>query len=206
MVAGIRGIDGITGTTSLGLPIYALSGLDINGGSQAQGDHTELMAIVSGVDFDDTMNGLGSAEDATLKYLIRTRDFLLKNKDNKSKMAHIQNPDQFISMLDQAIKFWNTPKREAVLDKLSTIEEKLAENGLIKYDADAIEGLMEFDDLENEMDGLGRRKRRGRFWRAIKRVGKKIGKVAKKVVKAVVRFNPLSIAIRESRGDSSCWA
>jgi hypothetical protein len=196
MVAGIRGVDGLTGTTSLGLPIYALSGLDINGGSQAQDDHTELMTIVSGVDFEDSINGLGNAEDATLKYLIRTRDFLLKNKANKSKMAHIQNPDQFISMLDQAIKFWNTPKRDAVLDKLSTIEDKLAENGLIKYDADAIEGLMEFDDSENEIDGLGRSKRKGRFWRAIKRVGKKVGKVAKKAVKTVVRFNPLSIAIR----------
>ncbi len=200
IVAGIRGIDGLTGTTSLGLPIYALSGLDIAGGSEAQGDHTELMAIVSGVDFEDTMNGLGSAENATLRYLIRTRDFLLKNKDNKSKMAHIQNPDQFISMLDQAIKFWNTPKRDAVLDKLSTIEDRLAENGLIKYDVDAIDGFEEFDDLEDEMDGLGRRRkrkrRRGRFFKALKRVGKKIGKVAKKVVKAIVRFNPLSIAIR----------
>ncbi|WP_139314964.1 hypothetical protein, partial [Saccharicrinis aurantiacus] len=203
MVAGIRGVDGISGTSTLGLPIYALSGIDTNEGNQ----YTELMSIVSGLDFEDSINGLGNAEDATLKYLIRTRDFLLKSKSNKAKVAHIQNPDQFISMLDQAIKFWNTPKRDAVLDKLSTIEEKLAENGLIKYDRDAIEGLLEFDDLENAMDGLGRRKRRGRFWRAIKRIGKKvgkgikkagktIGKAAKKVVKAIVRFNPLSIAIR----------
>ncbi|MCK4919539.1 MAG: hypothetical protein KAS71_00745 [Bacteroidales bacterium] len=193
MVAGIRGIDGLTGTTSLGLPIYALSGLDLAGGSEAQGDHTELMAIVSGVDFEDTMNGLGSAEDATLRYLIRTRNFLLKNKDNKSKMAHIQNPDQFISMLDQAIKFWNTPQRDAVFDKLSTIEDKLAENGLIKYNADAIQGFEEFD----EVDSLGRsRKRKGRFFKALKSVSKKIGGAAKKGVKAIVRFNPLTIAIR----------
>ena len=58
--------------------------------------------------------------------------------------------------------------------------------------------------------GLFRRrkgKRRGGFFRSIKRIGKKIGKgikkaakkvgkVAKKVVKAIVRFNPLTIAIR----------
>ncbi len=197
MVAGIHGIDGMTGTTSLGLPIYALSGIDIAGGSVAQESHTELMAIISGVDFEDTMNGLGEADDAAYKYIVRTRDFLLKNKDNKGKMSHIQNPDQFISMLDQAIKFWNTPQRDAVLDKLSTIEDKLAENGLIKYDADAIEGIYELDDLDNEMDGLGRRKRRkGRFFKALKKVGKKVGGVAKKVVKAIVRFNPLTIAIR----------
>jgi hypothetical protein len=197
MVAGIHGIDGVTGTTSLGLPIYALSGIDVAGGSMAQENHTELMAIISGVDFEDTINGLGEADDAAYKYIIRTRDFLLKNKDNKGKMSHIQNPDQFISMLDQAIKFWNTPQRDAVLDKLSTIEDKLAEHGLIKYDADAIQGIDELDDLENEMDGLGRRKRgKGRFFKALKKVGKKVGGVAKKMVKAIVRFNPLTIAIR----------
>lgn len=198
MVAGVHGVDGLTGTTSLGLPIYALSGLDLAGGRLANNDHTELMAIVSGVDFEDTMNGLGDAEDATYRYLQRTRNFLLKNKENKDKMSHIQNPDQFISMIDQAIKYWNTPQREKVLDKLIAIEDKLAESGLIKYDIDAIQGFDEFDDLENEMDGLGRKrkKRRGRFFSALKRVGKKVGKIAKKVVKAVVRFNPLTIAMR----------
>ena len=56
MVGGIRGINGLTGTLGLGLPIYALSGLDMDGGRIADEDHTELMAIVSGVDFEDTMN------------------------------------------------------------------------------------------------------------------------------------------------------
>lgn len=196
-LAGLRGIDGITGTSALGLPISVLSGIDLAGGVQAQANHEDLIAIVSGVDFDDAINGLGDAEDATYNYLVRTRNYLLKNRDNKDKMAHVQNPDQFISMLDQAIKFWNTPQRDAVLDKLSDIEEKLAEKGLIKYDSEAIQGLAELDELDDKMDGLGRRKRRrGRFFKAIKRVGKKIGKVAKKVVKAIVRFNPLSIAIR----------
>ncbi len=196
-LAGLRGIDGITGTSALGLPISVLSGIDLAGGVQAQTNHEDLIAIVSGVDFDDAISGLGDAEDATYNYLVRTRNYLLKNRDNKDKMAHVQNPDQFISMLDQAIKFWNTPQRDAVLDKLSDIEEKLAEKGLIKYDSEAIQGLAELDELDDEMDGLGRRKRRrGRFFKAIKRVGKKIGKVAKKVVKAIVRFNPLSIAIR----------
>ncbi|MDA3833532.1 MAG: hypothetical protein PF495_09060, partial [Spirochaetales bacterium] len=151
--------------------------------------------------------GLGNAEDATLSYLKRTRDFLLKNKENKNKMAHIQNPDQFISMLNQAIKFWHTPQREKVLDKLSTIEDKLVKTGLIKYDSEAMQGLSELDDLDAEMDGLEGQRGLGGFFKSLKRIGKKIGKglkkgvkaagkVAKKVVKAVVRFNPLSIAIR----------
>ncbi|MDA3883159.1 MAG: hypothetical protein PF481_07725 [Bacteroidales bacterium] len=195
-LAGLRGINGLTGTSALGLPISMLSGIDLAGGIQAQGDHEELIAIVSGVDFDDAINGLGDADDATYKYLVRTRDFLLKNKNNKNKMAQVQNPDQFISMLDQAIKFWNTPERDAVLDKLSDIEEKLAENGLIKYDSEAIQGLSELDELD-EMDGLGRKKRsKGRFFKALKKVGGKVKNHAKKVVKAIVRYNPLSIAIR----------
>jgi LEA14-like dessication related protein len=197
MVGGLSGINGLTGTLGLGLPIYALSGLDDAGGRIADADHTELMAIISGVDFEDTMNGLGDAEDATLKYLRRTRDFLLKNKENKGKMSHIQNPDQFINMIDQAIKFWHTPQRDKVLDKLVAIEDKLAENGFIKYDIDGIEGFEDWGEDELETAGLGRsKKRKGRFFSAIKKIGKKVGSVAKKAVKAIVRFNPLSIAIR----------
>jgi len=218
-LAGLRGIDGLTGSSALGLPISVLSGIDLIGGHQAQADHEELIAIVSGIDFDETVNGLGDADDATYRYLVRTRNFL-KKEDNRARMAHIQNPTQFISMLDQAIKFWNTPKRDAVLEKLSDIEEKLAQTGLIQYDSEALQGLAELDAIEEEVDGvvfeevgdLGffkrkKGKRRGGFFRSIKRIGKKIGKgikiagkkvgkVAKKVVKAIVRFNPLTIAIR----------
>lgn len=202
LAGGINGIDGIDGTAGLGLPIYALSGIDMAGGRSVSNDQTELMAIVSGLDFEQTMNGLGNAEDATFKYLVRTRDFLLKNKTNKNRMAHIQNPDQFIEMLNQAIKHWNTSERDKVLDKLIAIEDKLVEHGFIKYDATAIEGAGEFDDLMDEIDGLeGKRKKKkkkgkGKFFKAVKKVGKKVGKVAKKVVKAIVKFNPLSIAIR----------
>lgn len=207
MVGGVRGINGLTGTLGLGLPIYALSGLDIAGGRTPEAIHSEMMAIVSGLDFEDAINGLGSAEDATLNYLKRTRDFLLKNKENKNKMAHIQNPDQFISMLNQAIKFWHTPQRDKVLDKLSTIEDKLVKSGLIKYDSEAMQGLSELDDLDAEIDGLEGQRGLGGFFKSLKRIGRKIGKgikkgvktagkLAKKAVKAVVRFNPLSIAIR----------
>ena len=188
MVAGIKGVDGLSGSTALvGLPIFALSGVNSN-----DDNHTELMSIVSGVDFDNTIDGLGSAEDATLNYLIRTRNFLMKSKGNKSKMAHIQNPEQFISMLNEAIKFWHTPQREQVLEKLANIEEELANKGFIKYD-------------DNEVKGLGKccsrffssiKKAGKRFGKGIKKVGKKIGSVGKKVLKAVVRYNPLSIAIR----------
>ncbi|MCT4643619.1 MAG: hypothetical protein N4A74_01435 [Carboxylicivirga sp.] len=206
-VAGLRGIDGLTGSSSLGLPISVLSGIDLAGGHQAQADHEELIAIVSGVDFDDAINGLGDADDATYRYLVRTRNFLLKNKENKDKMAHIQNPDQFISMLDQAIKFWNTPQRDKVLAKLESIEARLAQKGLIKYDIDAVEGLSELDDIDEAIDGLNGDRGLGGFFKSLKRIGrkigkgikkaaKKVGKVAKKVAKAIVRFNPLSIAIR----------
>jgi hypothetical protein len=122
-------------------------------------------------------------------------------------MAHIQNPDQFISMLDQAIKFWNTPQRDKVLAKLESIEARLAQKGLIKYDIDAIERLAELDDIDESIDGLNGDRGLGGFFKSLKRIGrkigkgikkaaKKVGKVAKKVAKAIVRFNPLSIAIR----------
>ncbi|WP_289054989.1 hypothetical protein [Carboxylicivirga marina] len=206
-VAGLNGIDGLSGSSALGLPISVLSGIDLAGGHQAQADHEELIAIVSGVDFDEAINGLGDADDATYRYLVRTRNFLLKNKENKAKIAHIQNPDQFISMLDQAIRFWNTSQRDKVLARLESIEAKLAQKGLIKYDVDAIDGLAELDDTDESIDGLNGDRGLGGFFKSLKRIGKKIkkgiktgakavGKAAKKVAKAIVRFNPLSIAIR----------
>lgn len=196
-IAGIHGIDGLEGTTGLGLPIHILSGV----GGVNDTDDTELMSIISGVDFEASIQGLGSADDAALNYLIRTRDFLLKSDQNKGKMSHIQNPDQFIKMLDEAIKYWNTPKRSKVLDKLIAIEEQLAAKGLIKYDTDAISGLDDEEPEELEKDDLGRwrpfrKLRKSRFFRSVKKVTRKVGKVAKKVIKAIVRFNPLSIAIR----------
>jgi hypothetical protein len=49
------------------------------------------------------------------------------------------------------------------------------------------------DSEDDEIDGIGRRRRkRGRF----KRFFKKVGKGIKKVVKAVVRYNPATIAMR----------
>ncbi len=95
-------------------------------------------------------------------------------------MAQIQNPDQFISMIDQAIKFWNTPQRDKVLEKLAMIEDKLTANGLIKYDSDAIDGLSELDDYDEEIDGLEGLRGLGGFFKSLKRIGKKIGKGIKK--------------------------
>ncbi len=217
LAGSISGIDGFLGTTSLGLPISVLSGI---GNTQAQKDeYTELMGIVSGVDFEQTVNGLGDPEDATYRYLVRTRDFLVRSKSNAQKMSHIQNPDQFIKMLEEAIKHWHSDKRYTVLDKLADIEEKLAQSGFIKYDTEALQGLEELEELEDALDGLGlsgdelglfrkrKKRKRGGFFRSIKRVGKKVKskvkrlgkkvkKVGKKVIKAIVRFNPLTIAMR----------
>ncbi len=218
LAGGIHGVNGLSGTTWLGLPISVLSGFSLGDTSPQANNYEQLMGIVSGIDFEESIDGLGNMEDATYRYLVRTRDFLLRSKENRLKMAHIQNPDQFIKMLDEAIKYWNTPQREQVLNKLSDIEERLAQSGFIKYDTDALQGLAELDELEDELDGMydeelglfRRRKgkrRRGGFFRSIRRIGKKIGKgikkagkavgkAAKKVGKAIVRFNPLSIAIR----------
>ncbi|BDD00729.1 hypothetical protein [Persicobacter psychrovividus] len=182
--------------SSLGLPIYALSGH--SGGSTA--DELELENIISGIDFDDTI-GTISDEDKTYNYLVRTRDFISKNQDNASKIAHIQNPVQFLDMLNQAIKYWHTPKRGPILDKLELLEEKLMDADFIQSDLLGIEDYLDAED--QELDGLGlfrrrrgKKRRRGRFFSALKKIGKKIGKFAKKAVKAVVRFNPVSIAVR----------
>ncbi len=183
-VAGLGGFN-LSGSSSLGMPIMMLSGVD-----EAAND--DLMGIISGIDFDNAIEGLGSADDATLNYLKRTQRYITKNP---ASIAHIQNPTQFLEMVNTAIKHWHTDKRDKVLDKLIEIEDKIADAGLINLDSTAIKGLAE--DLDDDLGDLGRRKiGKGRFFRSIKKVSKKAGKGLKKAAKAVVRFNPLTLAMR----------
>lgn len=102
-------------------------------------------------------DGLGSTNenDATLEYLVRTRNQIAKNP---AAIATVEDPIAFIQMLDYAIKYWNTPQRKQALDILIQNEDSLnIKNG---YNPDAISGLddPEYEDgLENdwsELDGF----------------------------------------------------
>lgn len=196
-LAGLCGFDGFDGLSGLGMPINVLSGLS--------GNESELMAIVSGVDFEDAINGLGDVDSSVLAYLKRTRKYIAANP---TSIQNVQNPKQFLDMIDMAIAAWNTPQRDAILAKLEHLEQGLIDKGFIKPDMDSIEGLGETDEYEEYFDGVGRlfkrkrskSKKSGGFFKrvgsAVKKTTKKVGGAVKKVGKALVRFNPLTIAMR----------
>ncbi len=164
----------------------------------------------------DDLDGLGSltdqqADQKMYKYLVKTREYTLKNKKS---VGLYEDADSFIKMLDYAIKYWHTPKREEALAILAKNEEDYnIRNGFSGFDDedeeldetwDDLSGLSNaeviqfLEDVNNpELDGLGFfkkwfkkvKKKSKKFWGKVKKGIKKVGKV-------LVRYNPASIAIR----------
>tara|TARA_B110000902_G_scaffold165090_1_gene188586 strand:+ start:6539 stop:8344 length:1806 start_codon:yes stop_codon:yes gene_type:complete len=124
--------------------------------------------------------------DAMYNYLVATRNAVAANPKT---ISHIEDPQAFLKMLDYAITYWYTDKRDEALDVLARNEEKLNfQNGF-----NSLEG----DDYWQD-DYLGRVKRG--FFRRVGDVVKNVGTGAKstatQVAKAVIRYNPLSVTAR----------
>lgn len=165
----------MNGTIS-GLPIELLSGTD-----SEKATELDLYKVVFATDLNG-IDELGSvdSDDAMYQYLTR---MLKVSKSNKELLkAQYPDPDVFIKMLQFAIDNWHTDKRNAALDKLALIEEKLMKAGVIL----AIEGLNgEFGELEGFFSSV----KKG-FKKVAKTAGKgvkKVGKVAEKVYKPVIK-------------------
>lgn len=162
-----------------------LSGIDV---AVLSGHDDELSDVLLGFpDFDELGNASEQEQlDAMYRYLVSTRNAVAANPNH---ISHIEDPQAFIKMLDYAIQYWYTDKRDEALEVLAQNEEKLnLKNGFSGYD----------DDWDWDDDALGAA-RRGFFKRVgdfAKRVGKGIKKTVQKIGKAIVRFNPLSITAR----------
>ncbi|MBU0487426.1 MAG: hypothetical protein KKD31_05685 [Bacteroidetes bacterium] len=114
------------------------------------------VAVLDGVNRDNDLikdiisgkfDGLGSIQDsdATLQYLIQTRNQIASNP---MAIATVEDPIAFIQMLDYAIQHWNTPQRgEAMKHLIQTEHDLNIKNG---YNPDAISGL----DDPNYEDGM----------------------------------------------------
>jgi hypothetical protein len=122
----------------MGIPIEIL-GAATNGAKDFSED---FIKVITGEDLKPTMNGLGSTEDdsaAMLRYLKRLRNLYVTNPEY---IKDFQAPHQAVEMLDYAIKYWDTPKREAAIERLTIIEDGLIAKGEIK--------LSGFDDFEDD--------------------------------------------------------
>ena len=184
--------------TTLGIPIEYLSGLGI--------DDADTQDIITGADFESILSGADEdtitpqqALDNMYNHLVKTRDSIMRNPSSVIAQGGSEN---WLKMLNYAISNWNTSNRDAALDALEKEEERWAKK------LEGINGLGEAGDEEGDYV-LGKTKV-GKFFSNIKAGVKKVGqavatgaktvanKVLKPIAKGVMKFNPVSIAVRNA--------
>ena len=179
---------------------FNLNGVDISvlGGND---DDTlnDLQGILSGADFNELegMGADGREEElgAIRRHLMRTRRIVAKRPDY---VAQTEQPAEFLGMVDYALKYWDTPKREEALGILAGEEDRMNNlDGMGAYREDH-EDVQLFYGLGDtgEYTVLGKAKKQRKFFAKVKQAVKKAGQGIKKIAKALVRFNPLTATIR----------
>jgi hypothetical protein len=179
---------------------------DLQGLGLIDGEH-QLLGAISNRDL----------EDGLYKYLLATRQAIAENP--ATAMVAGYNQQDILKMLDYAIQYWYSDKREQALGQLMLNEQYLNQmNGL-----GALGNIISDDELygdddilfgDEELEGLGRAKaakaaKPAKPTKAAKRAQKaaspkpkqkgffkKVGNGLKKVGKGIVRFNPATIAAR----------
>lgn len=159
-----------------GINVAVLSGLN-----------SDLDTVVMGAGLSGSDLGATTAKqdlDSIYRHLVATRKSIA---ENPKMVSSIDDPQALIKMLDYAIQYFYTDKREEALAVLEKNEEQLNfRNGFSGLGDDV------FDHDEYALNGPGKKG----FFKGIKNAVQKVGKGLKEVGKAVVRFNPVSIAAR----------
>lgn len=187
----------IMGTNNLnGIDVSVLSGIEDD-------DFNEISGILLGTDFNSIseLEGLGqiASRDEELgsiyNHLIRTRNFIRRRPHY---IRQVEHPETFLGMLDYAIGYWNSDKRDDALNLLEEKENELNRLQGLEGLADGYEDASLFYGMEglNSVSALGRVRAKRGFFKKIKEAAKKAGQGIKKITKALVRFNPLTLTIR----------
>jgi len=159
-----------------GINVAVLSGLN-----------SDLDTVVMGAGLSGSDLGATTAKqdlDSIYRHLVATRKSIA---ENPKMVSSIDDPQALIKMLDYAIQYFYTDKRDEALAVLEKNEEQLNfRNGFSGLGDDV------FDQDEYALNGPGKKG----FFKGIKNAVQKVGKGLKEVGKAVVRFNPVSIAAR----------
>ena len=164
-----------------GINVAVLSGISGN-------DHYEavMATSLSGIGLGATTNQ--SDLDKLYQNIVSTRNAVAQNP---SLVSTVDDPQALIKMLDYAIQYWYTDKRNEALDILAKNEAQLnLQNGVA-----TINGLG-YDPDDLALSGINVKGFFTNVKNTVKTVGQKVGQAAKVAVKAVVKFNPLSIAAR----------
>ena len=164
-----------------GINVAVLSGISGN-------DHYEavMATSLSGIGLGATTNQ--SDLDKLYQNIVSTRNAVAQNP---SLVSTVDDPQALIKMLDYAIQYWYTDKRNEALDILAKNEAQLnLQNGVATMNG------MGYDPDDLALSGINVKGFFTNVKNTVKTVGQKVGQAAKVAVKAVVKFNPLSIAAR----------
>ena len=164
-----------------GINVAVLSGVSGN-------DHYDavMATSLSGIGLGATTNQ--SDLDKLYQNLVATRNAVAQNP---GLVSTVDDPQALIKMLDYAIGYWYTDKRNEALEVLSKNEAQLnMSNGVSSI------GGIAFDNDELALSGVTVKGYFTNVKNTVKTVGQKVGQAAKVAVKAVVKYNPLSIAAR----------
>jgi hypothetical protein len=165
-----------------------------------KGINVAVLSGVSGNDFYDavmatSLSGIGlgattnqSDLDKIYQNLVATRNAV---SQNPGLVSTVDDPQALLKMLDYAIQYWHTDKRDQALEILAQNESQLN----LRNGVSTINGL-DFDPDELALSGINVKGFFTGVKNTVKKVGQKVGEAAKVAVKAVVKYNPLSIAAR----------
>lgn len=180
-----------------------LNGIDISVLGLVESDEfNELSGILYGDDFKELeqMEGLGRIPtheqqmQAIRRHLERTRGIIYRRPH---LIKDVEHPQSFLGMVDYALKYWDTDKRDEALGILAAEEDRINEMEGLSSKPEGYEDVELFYGMNGlgSYDVLGRVKRQRKFFSKIKDGAKK-GGIFKKVVRALTRFNPLTASIR----------
>ena len=164
-----------------GINVAVLSGISGN-------DHYDavMATSLSGIGLGATTNQ--SDLDKLYQNIVSTRNAVAQNP---SLVSTVDDPQALIKMLDYAIQYWYTDKRNEALDILAKNEAQLnLQNGVATMNG------LGYDPDDLALSGINVKGFFTNVKNTVKTVGQKVGQAAKVAVKAVVKFNPLSIAAR----------
>jgi hypothetical protein len=164
-----------------GINVAVLSGVSGN-------DHYDavMATSLSGIGLGATTNQ--SDLDKLYQNIVSTRNAVAQNP---SLVSTVDDPQALIKMLDYAIQYWYTDKRNEALDILAKNEAQLnLQNGVATMNG------LGYDPDDLALSGINVKGFFTNVKNTVKTVGQKVGQAAKVAVKAVVKFNPLSIAAR----------
>jgi hypothetical protein len=189
-MASLYSVEGLNG-----MPIDMLNGYD----------GIDLTDIIQGRSFLQGLDGLEDVPDQeildkTYAYLIQTRDAVMARPEIMK--GYTSDVNSLTNMLNDAIKYWHTPMRDQVLERLIQYENLLEKTGVFKVGVQGIGGGLEggfFKKVGSLVKKVGKA-----IVKAPVAIVKVAGKIAKPLVApvltAIVASNPITMALAPTAG------